>query len=159
LSAAETPVDPLDAITEAVALHAGWLEEARRKGNADATVRRWTLRMQALREAAEELRRLRALHGPVSGAPLDAADLADLPPALIAELSGPKTDALEDQILAIVQAAGGAVELNRLLVELYRRHGQVHARKAINNKCYRMALKGLIHPVAGQRGAYTLAPE
>jgi hypothetical protein len=152
-------VDPLDAITEAVALHAGWLEEARQKGNADATVRRWTRRMQALREAAEELRGLRALHGAVSGAPLDDGELADLPPALIAELSGPKTDALEDQILAIVRAADGGVELNRLLVELYRRHGQVHTRKALNNKCYRMARKGLIQQVADQRGVYILAPE
>jgi hypothetical protein len=152
-------VDPLDAITEAVALHAGWLEEARQKGNADATVRRWTRRMQALRLAAEELRSLRAVNAPVSGAPLEEADLAGLPPALIAQLSGRKTDALEDQIFAIVRAAGGAVELNRLLVELYRRHGQVHARKALNNKAYRMAQKGLIQPVSGQRGAYTLTPE
>jgi hypothetical protein len=152
-------MDPLDAITEAVALHAGWLEEARQKGNADATVRRWTHRMQALGEAAVELERLRILHGPVSGAPLEEADLARLPPALIAQLSGPKTDALEDQILAIVRAAGGPVELDRLLVELYRRQGQVHTRKALNNKAYRMTQKGLLHQVPGQRGAYILAPE
>jgi hypothetical protein len=82
-----------------------------------------------------------------------------LPPALITQLSGPKTDAFEEQILAIVRAAGGPVELNRLLVELYRRHGQVHARKALNNKTYRMAQKGLIHQIPGQRGVYTLASE
>jgi hypothetical protein len=152
-------MDPVDAITEAVALHAGWLEEARQKGNADATVRRWTRRMQALREAAAELRRLRVLNGPISTAPLGEADLADLPPALITQLSGQKTDAFEEQILAIVRAAGGPVELNRLLVELYRRHGQVHARKALNNKTYRMAQKGLIHQIPGQRGVYTLASE
>ena len=45
-------MDPVVAITEAVVLHAGWLEEARLKGNADATVRRWTRRMKALEEAA-----------------------------------------------------------------------------------------------------------
>jgi hypothetical protein len=151
-------VDPLDAITEAVALHAGWLEEARQKGNTDATVRRWTRRMQALSEAAEELRRLRALTGAVSVEPPEEGDLADLPPALIAELSGRKTDTLEDQILAIVRVAGGAVGLNRLLVELYRRHGQVHVRKALNNKAYRMARKGLIQAVPGQRGVYILTP-
>jgi hypothetical protein len=148
-------VDSLDAITEAVALHAGWLEEARQKGNADATVQRWTRRMKALQQATEELQRLRALQRPAAG---DAADLSDLPPALLAQLSGARTDPLEEQILAVIRAADGAVTLDRLLIALYRRHGQVHARKALNNKAYRMALKGLIHPVSGRRGAYSLGP-
>ena len=146
-------MDALDAITETVALHAGWLQEARQKGNADATVQRWTRRMKALQQAAEELQRLRALHRPVSD---DPVDLADLPPALLAQLSGPKTDALEARILAVVGAAGGAIALDRLLIELYRRYGQIHTRKGLNNKAYRMVRKGLIHQAADRRGAYSL---
>ncbi len=146
-------VDPLEAITESVALHVGWLEEARQKGNADSTVQRWTRRMRALQEAARELREFRRAHRPLLG---EAEDLSDLPPALVAQLSGPKTDTLEEQILAILRAQGGAVELNRLLIELYRRHGEVHERKALNNKAYRMVQKGLIHQVEGSRGVYSL---
>jgi hypothetical protein len=141
-------MDSVDAITEAVALHAGWLEEARQKGNADATVQRWTRRMKALQEAARELARLRA--------PAETLELTDLPPALLAQLSGPRADALEEQILTVLRAAGGSVELDQLLIELYRRHGQVHARKALNNKAYRMVRRGLIHQVADRRGAYSL---
>ena len=146
-------MDPLDAISEAIALHAGWLEEARQAGKADATVRRWTRRMRALQEAAAELSHLRGLHQPVSR---EVGDLADLPPALLAELSGPRTDVLEDQILAVVGMAEGGIELNRLLVELYRRHGDVHARKMLNNKAYRMVQKGLLRQLDGRRGVYAL---
>lgn len=146
-------MDPLDAITESVALHAGWLDEARRKGNVDGTVRRWTRRMKALQEAAEELERLRALQRP---APEKADDLADLPPALLAQLSDRRTDALEEQILSVVEAAPGGIELNRLLIELYRRYGGVHERKALNNKAYRMVRKGLMRQAVGRRGVYSL---
>jgi len=147
-------LDPLDAIIEAVALHRGWLEDARSKGDASATVRRWTRRMEALQAAAAELRRWRAANRPLAP---DAGDLADLPPALLRELSGPRIDPLEEHILAVVRAAGeGGVELNRLLVELYRRFGLVQTRKALNNKAYRMTVKGLIAQVEGRRGAYRL---
>ena len=146
-------MDPIEAITESIALHAGWLEEARQKGLADGTVRRWGRRMKALQEAADELTRLRAQFQPVLR---DAGDLGDLPPALLAELSGPRTDALEDQILGVVGLAEGGIELNRLLIELYRRHGDVHTRKALNNKTYRMVQKGLLRQVDGRRGVYAL---
>jgi hypothetical protein len=146
-------LDPIDAITEAVALHVGWLEEARQSGKTDGTVRRWTRRMKALQEAAGELARLRALQKPLTR---DVGDLSDLPDALLAQLSGPRTDALEDQILAIVGVSEGGIELNRLLIELYRRHGDVHTRKALNNKAYRMVQKGLMRQLDGRRGVYAL---
>lgn len=151
---AEDAVDPLDAIIEAVALHRGWLEEARSKGDAGATVRRWTRRMDALQAAAAELKQWRAVNQPLTP---DAGDLADLPPALLKELSGPKVDPLEDQILTVVRASGeDGVELNRMLVELYRRFGAVQTRKALNNKAYRMVAKGLIAQIEGRRGTYRL---
>ncbi len=145
-------LDPLEAITETVALHAGWLEDARKKGNVDGTVRRWTRRMHALQAAARELEALRARVAPAKA----HEDLSDLPPALIAQLSGPKTDALEDQVLAVIADSGGQLELNGLLIGLYRRYGDVHERKALNNKAYRMVQKGLLSQIADQRGAYSL---
>jgi hypothetical protein len=148
-------LDPLDAINEAVALHAGWLEEALQKGNTDGTVQRWTRRMHALQDAAKELAALRA-NRETPGGTGEPDDMSDLPAALIAQLSGPKTDALEDQVLDVMRSVGGQVELNRLLIELYRRHGDVHERKALNNKAYRMVQKGLIHQAPDRRGAYSL---
>jgi hypothetical protein len=152
-------LDPLDAIHEAVALHAGWLEEARLKGNADGTVQRWTRRMHALQQAAQELHAFRAREA-APQTPAESADaqdnLSDLPPALLAQLSGPKTDRLEGQILDVLRSVGGLVELNRLLIELYRRHGDVHERKALNNKAYRMVQKGLIRQAPDRRGVYGL---
>ena len=55
-----------------------------------------------------------------------------------------------------MKAAGPEIELDRLLIELFRRFGAVHERRFINNKCYRMAQKGLIFPVPGRKGVYTL---
>ena len=56
-------------------------------------------------------------------------------------------------------ATAGGIELNGLLIELYRRYGDVHERKALNNKAYRMVGKGLIRQVAGRRGVYALNPK
>ncbi len=145
-------MDPLEAINEAIALHAGWLGEARLKGNAEAPIQRWTLRMEALQEASEELKRLRAWSKP---APISYGDLSDLPQELIAELSGGKADELEEQIYRLVKAAG-EIGLDALLIELYRRHGGAYARKFLNNKCYRMVQKGLIHQVPSRRGFYSV---
>ena len=149
-------MDALEAIAEAIALHVGWLEEARQKGDRGGVYKRWALRLEALQSAAEELRRLRGLHGADRRG---AEDMSDLPPALLAQLSGPRTDPLEAQILAVLRAAGGPVELDRLLIELYRRHGDVHARKALNNKAYRMVNKRLIVQAPDRRGVYSLAPD
>jgi hypothetical protein len=145
-------MDSLDAILEAVALHRGWLEEAKQKGDAGPTVRRWTRRMEALQAAAGELDALRRASRPMAS---EAGDLSDLPPALLAELSGPKADGLEARIQSIARLAGDAgLGLDRLLVELYRRFGEVQTRKALNNKCYRMVAKGLLAQVEERRGLY-----
>jgi hypothetical protein len=144
-------MDPLEAIDEAVTLCGGWLEDARAKDDA-AMVRWWSRRIDGLKAAAAELAALRASAGPLDP---NAGDLNDLPSALLEQLSGRRADPLEDQILQTVRAAGPAgVGLDRLLIELYRRHGEVHERKSLNNKTYRMAGKGLIEQVGGQRGVY-----
>ena len=65
-------------------------------------------------------------------------------------------DARLDIVGGEIGAGEGGVELNRLLVELYRRFGLVQTRKALNNKAYRMTVKGLIAQVEGRRGAYRL---
>ena len=149
-------MDPLDAINESIALHAGWLEEAREKQAAGAPIQKWAKRLKALEAAAEELKQLRAWAEPI---PAKHGDLSDLPKELVVQLSGAKTDKVETQIYMIVKAAEDEIELDRILIELYRRHGVVHERKALNNKAYRMVQKGLIFQARGRKGVYRIQPK
>jgi hypothetical protein len=149
-------MDALDAIAESIALHAGWLEEAREKNAPGAPIQSWARRIKALEKAAEELKQLRAWAEPI---PAKHGDLSDLPRELIAQLSGAKTDKVETQIYMIVKAADDEIELDRILIELYRRHGVVYERKALNNKAYRMVQKGLIHQAHGRKGVYSIQPK
>jgi hypothetical protein len=142
--------DPLDAIAASISIYKTWLAQPT---HSDAAKHQWSKTISGLEAAAEELKRLRAWAKPV---PARYGDLSDLPSDLIAQLSGVKTDELEDQIYATVKAAGDEIELDRLLIELFRRFGTVHERRFLNNKCYRMVTKGLIHQVRGRKGVYTV---
>jgi hypothetical protein len=145
--------DPLDAVN-ATALF--YRELAIKPDTSPSNAKVWLERANELAAAAAELHRLRAWAKPI---PAEYGDLSDLPPDLISQLSGIKTDELEDQVFAIVKAAGDQIELDRLLIELYRRFKTVHQRRFLMNKCYRMAQKGLIHLVAGKKGTYTAKPQ
>jgi hypothetical protein len=146
--------DPLDSVNEYARLNEKWAEERRSENPKTADV--FQERAKALRAVADELAELRRWKMPV---PASYGDISDLPTELIAQLSGVKTDELEDQIYAIVKAAGAEIELDRLLIELFRRHGEVHERRFLNNKAYRMVQKGLIHQVSGRKGVYTITPQ
>lgn len=82
-------------------------------------------------------------------------DLSDLPPEVLAQLSVSKLDELEQQLRDIV-ASGDEVGLDAAIVELYRRHKVVQPRRFVMNKLYRMAQKGLILPIEGRKGVYTI---
>ncbi len=146
--------DPLEAVNELVRMFVQ-LEQTRRKAGDEESAQLHSARHNALTLLVEEVLDRRRWMTPV---PASYGDISDLPDELLAQLSGIKTDELEDQIYAVVKAAGPEVELDRLLIELFRRFGDVHERRFINNKCYRMAQKGLIFPVAGRKGIYTLQP-
>lgn len=148
-------LDPLEAIRLARELYSRWVSQADEKGSAPSDVARWKQRVEGLDDAAAELTKLRAWARPI---PARYGDLSDLPAELLAQLSGVKTDELEDQIYAAVKASGEEIELDRLLIELFRRHGDVHERRFLNNKSYRMVQKGLIYQVPGRKGVYTTIP-
>jgi hypothetical protein len=144
--------DSLESVNAAARMYRRWATEPDEKVN-DASRVHWAAAADALEEAAAELKRLRAWTKPV---PASYGDVSDLPPELLEQLTGVKTDALEDQIYSIVKAAGEQIELDHLLIELFRRHGDVHQRRFIINKAYRMAQKGIIHIVAGRKGVYSV---
>jgi len=151
--------DSLESVNVAARLYRRWIEDAlktpptiSRAGN----IARWTGVAEGLEAAAAELERLRVWSKPV---PASYGDLSDLPAELLAQLSGAKTDPLEEQIHAIVKAAGDEIELDMVLIELFRRHGEIHQRRFITNKAYRMAQKGVIHIVPGRKGVYSIHPQ
>src|ERR1043166_718333 len=99
--------------------------------------------------------------------PVDAGDLADLPPELLSELSGSHADArgtvpappperlrewsgshadpLEAQIMAVLRDGGGPADLDQLLIGLYRKFETVQKRRFLQNKLWRMVRKGRLH--------------
>lgn len=91
--------------------------------------------------------------------PRTLGDVSDLPPELIRELSLPKTDELEDQILVVMRACEGDAGLDQVLVGLYRKFGVAQTRRFIQNKLYRMSKKELVYQVAGERAVYSLEPQ
>lgn len=151
---------PLDSVNDIARLFKRWAAERRTKGEI-TTAEIHEARYAKLLEVAAHIEELERWRMPV---PSSYGDISDLPSELLAQLSGIKTDELEDQIYATVKAAGDEIELDRLLIELFRRFGDVHERRFLNNKCYRMAQKGLIFQVPGRKGVYTahkpeVAPE
>ena len=95
----------------------------------------------------------------VAPIPKSLGDLSDLPDELLRELSVTKTDELEDQILIVMRACGGAANLDQVLVGLYRKFKVVQTRRYLQNKLYRMWKKELVHSVPGQRASYSLEPQ
>ncbi|MBV9989900.1 MAG: hypothetical protein JOZ72_01290 [Alphaproteobacteria bacterium] len=88
--------------------------------------------------------------------PLDADDLSDLPPELVAELSTPQVDLLERQIANVLEALGGAGDLDQILIGLYRRFQVVQKRRFLQNKLWRMVRKGLVLKTKSVRGVFRL---
>ncbi|UDL88851.1 hypothetical protein LGH82_27690 [Mesorhizobium sp. PAMC28654] len=85
-------------------------------------------------------------------------EVKDLPEELLAELSVSDSDRLEFTIIAIIEDAGGVASLDRIIMEYYKRTGEVLKRPVMNNRLYRMVQKEAIHAVQGKKGVYTLQP-
>lgn len=83
-------------------------------------------------------------------------DLDGLPEDLLAELN---RDELEVKIQSVIKKAGGVMSLDRLMVALYREHGEVHKRRQLNQKLYRMVSKGGLYSVPRRKAVYSTAPQ
>jgi len=91
-------------------------------------------------------------------APLSSrlGDLSDLPPELLEELSAPRGDDLEYQIVDVVQAYGGTADLDQILVGLFRKFEVVQKRRYLQNKIWRMSQKEMLWSIKGKKGVYTI---
>jgi hypothetical protein len=89
---------------------------------------------------------------------LTLQDIEDLPEDLIKELNITETDRLELIIEDIISSAGGVQSLSKILVELYKRTGEVHKRTATVSRLFRMAQRSVIYNVPGKKGIYSTHP-
>ena len=87
--------------------------------------------------------------------PSRLGDLSDLPPELLAELSTPRGDEMENQIMVVLQAYGGTADLDQILVGLYRKFKVVQKRRFLQNKVWRMCQKSMLWSIRGKKGVYT----
>ena len=92
----------------------------------------------------------------LDGLALTPEDVEGLPPELVRELSISDTDKLEFTVLGILREGGGVLNLDRILIALYRKTGEVFKRNTTTSKLYRMIQKGLIFPVSGRKGVYSI---
>jgi hypothetical protein len=85
---------------------------------------------------------------------LQPGELDDLPEDLIKELSA-DNDRVEHVIFKIIDEAGGITSLDRIIIGLYRKTGEVHKRSATTSRLYRMSQKGFVFNVPGKKGVYS----
>jgi hypothetical protein len=128
-----------------------WGASAQEKGDQSNSIRHMRNAV-ALEETIAELERLERITQPI---PASYGDLSDLPPSLLKELSGLRTDDREQQLYTIIGSADGEVDLDAILIELWRRFEVEETRKFLQNKLWRMAQKGMIWTVPGKKGVYS----
>jgi hypothetical protein len=85
-------------------------------------------------------------------------EVEDLPAELLSELSISESDKQEFAIRSLIIELGGIASLDRMLVALYRKTGEIAKRAPLNQKLYRMVQKEMVFSVPGKKGVYSIAP-
>lgn len=86
---------------------------------------------------------------------LSIEDIEGLPDELMQELSLSDGDKTEFAIVNVIEEAGGIISLDKLLIALYKKTGEIHKRNSLYSKLSRMASKNLIYYVPGKKGVYS----
>ena len=95
---------------ESVNTVAGYYRRSSDLNSDDSKREQHTSIAERLEAAAAELIRL---YGLTSALPPDLGNIFDLPPELLEELSIVKSDALEDQLVTVINAYGGTASLDQ----------------------------------------------
>jgi hypothetical protein len=82
-------------------------------------------------------------------------ELEGLPENLISELIS-DSDRTEREIFKVIEECGGIASLDRVILSLYKRTGEIHKRAATTSRLYRMSQKGFAFPVPGKKGVYSI---
>lgn len=88
----------------------------------------------------------------------DPEDLSDLPEELLKQLSDTVTKDSTDPLVEIIKDRGGTANLDEVLIDLYRKHGEIGKRTQISNRLYRLAQRHRVWKVKGKKGIYTTNP-
>jgi hypothetical protein len=142
--------DHLDSVKSLARNYRDWAAANEAEGK-HLVARRQERNADALEAIAAELENFRRISQPV---PSSYGDLSDIPPELMKELAGIKIDDLEQQLATIIRSTDGEVQIDALLIELFRRFKVIQTRKFLQNKLWRMAQKGLVYSVPGRKGVY-----
>lgn len=86
---------------------------------------------------------------------LTMEDIEGLPPELMQELSISDADRLEFTIVGIINEAGGLMSLDKIIIGLYKKTGEIHKRSTLTSRLYRMIQKSLIYSVPYRKGIYS----
>jgi hypothetical protein len=89
---------------------------------------------------------------------LSQEEIQDLPQELLEQLSLTESDKKEFLLAQIIDDLGGATSLDKLLIAIFRRTGEVEKRTRLNSRLYRMANKGMIHAHPTRKGIYGNKP-
>ena len=132
---------------------AGYLREARNRPGMSAEERgrneRWL-------EHTASLKALFEMGAPKATRALELSAQADLPAALLKELSPKQSDQLERQIVAVLAACNGSADLDEILIGLYRGFHVIGKRKVIQNKLWRLVRTGRIAKAKDKRNVFAL---
>ena len=90
---------------------------------------------------------------------LRPSDIRGLPQELVKTLSLTESDFLDFQIIDIIEAVGGVMSLDHILIGLYRETKKVHDRIKTSQRIYRMSTKGKLFNVKGMKAVYTTRKE
>lgn len=85
-------------------------------------------------------------------------EIRDLPDELLEQLSISESDRKDFLIVDIINDLGGITSVDKILVTLYRKTGEVEKRTRLVSRLYRMQQKGLIFPSATRKGVYATSP-
>ncbi len=84
---------------------------------------------------------------------LTPEELKDLPQELLDELTG--ADKIEFAILSALEESGGVISLDKILIAIFRKTGEILKRDQVTSKIFKMGQKNLIFSVPGKKGVYS----
>ena len=85
-------------------------------------------------------------------------DLIGLPPELIAELNITESDKQDFLLMEVIDDLGGIASIDKIMIQVYRKTGEILERQKLGAKLYRMISKSLIYSLPSKKGVYSLQP-
>jgi hypothetical protein len=132
---------------------------AERHQQSAATLRELAKDIEDAQRALDECaRQTQAIGNAYKRMSLTLEDVEGLPPELMSELSISESDKLDFAIESIMNEAGGILSLDKILIGLWKKTGEIHRRGNITSRLYRMRQKGTIHAVPNKSGYYSTRP-